>query len=335
MRRAAVVLVLAAVSMGMAACSGSDDSLLVYSGRNESLIGPVLERFEAETGIEIDVRYAGTAELAAQIAEEEDGGSTPADVFIAQDAGALGAVAKLGLFSALGRDVLERVEPRFRSADGTWVGLSGRARVLVYDPRALSPEDLPDSVFELVDPQWRGRFGIAPMNASFQAFVTAMRVSAGEEATEEWLRGIAANDPVILPSNVPIVEAVDEGRLELGLVNHYYLYERIRERGAGAVIARNAAVEPGDPGNLVNVAGAGILAGTDRPEEALRLVEFLLGPEAQTYFAEETSEYPLVDGAEAPEGVPPLSQVQGPGIDLDDLDTLEQTLELLSRVGLL
>nr|MDQ3554375.1 extracellular solute-binding protein [Chloroflexota bacterium] len=164
-------------------------SLTVYSGRAEELVAPLLEEFEAASGIAVEARYGDTAELASLILEESDAGRIQADVFFAQDAGALGAVSEAGLFAPLDAAVLERVDARFRDDEGRWVGVSGRARVLAYSTERLSQDELPASVTELTDPAWAGRIGWAPTNASLQAFVTAFRQLDGEDAARAWLEG--------------------------------------------------------------------------------------------------------------------------------------------------
>jgi iron(III) transport system substrate-binding protein len=305
--------------------------LTVYSGRNENLVGPLIEQFAAATGIEVDVRYAGTAELAVTILEEGD--ASPADVFFAQDAGALGALAQEGRFAQLPETVLERVDERFRSPDGHWVGTSARARVLVYNTDLLTEDEVPTAVDELLDPKWDGQVGWAPENASFQAFVTAFRVLRGDDAAREWLEGMLANNVVSFgSSNSDIVRAVGNGEIPLGLVNHYYLYAVKEEEGEDFPIA-NHYLDPADVGALINIAGAGILSSGAHQDEALTFVEYLLSDEAQTYFAEETSEYPVVEGVPSPVGLPPLSEVGSPDIDLSDLADLQGTVELLTEVG--
>ncbi|GAB7192430.1 iron ABC transporter substrate-binding protein [Kineococcus sp. NUM-3379] len=313
--------------------ASENGELIVYSGRNKNLIAPLLERFEKSSGVDVTARYAGSAELAAQLLEE--GGRTPAAVFLSQDAGALGAVQEAGRLAPLDPALLEKVPARYRSAEGTWVGVSGRSRVLVHNPGQVPEADLPKSVFELTDPRWKGKIGYAPANASFHAFVTAMRVSAGEERTREFLEGLEANEPKVYDRNNLIVDAVDSGEVPLGLVNHYYLLEKAAEAGGlEKVTARNHLFPGDDPGSLVNVAGVGVLAGKES-DAAREFVEFLLSTEAQTYFAEETKEYPLVPGVPADlEGMPPLESLQGPDIDLSELSSLEETLALLDEVGL-
>jgi len=313
--------------------AGADETgrLTVYSGRSEELIAELVTLFEEQTGIQTQVRYGDSAELAGTVLEER--GNSPADVFFAQDAGALGALAKAERLEPLPEELLSRVDPRFRSEKGEWVGVSGRARVLVYNSEALTEAELPRSTMDLTDPKWKGQIGWAPTNGSFQAFVTAMRVSAGEDAAREWLRGVQANQPKIYEGNTAIVDAVAAGEVQIGLVNHYYLHNLEKERGELA--AENYFFPSQDPGNLVNVAGAGILESADNPASAQQFVRFLLSQEAQTYFADETSEYPLVAGVEPGPGLKPLGEIAMPAVDLTDLDSLEQTLTLLQELGII
>ncbi len=337
----------AAGLLATAACGGGDDStsgtgaqastsgdeLVVYSGRNENLVGPLLEQFTEATGVEVTARYGGSAELAAQLLEEDD--RTPADVFLSQDAGALGALQEVDGLAALPAASLSKVPARYRSKDGHWVGVSGRSRVLIYNPDLVSEGELPRTVFDLTGPQYKGKVAYAPTNASFQSFVTGMRVSVGEQRTRAFLEGLKANDPKAYEGNSPIVDAVDEGEIPFGLVNHYYLYEKAAEAGGmDEVTARNHLFAPGDPGNLVNVAGVGILEGK-QSADAQTFVDFLLGKQAQTYFAEQTKEFPLIEGvpAEVP-GMPSLEALQGPQVDLSELESLDETLALLDEVGL-
>jgi iron(III) transport system substrate-binding protein len=309
----------------------ADGPLTVYSGRSEELVGPIFEQFTEASGIEVEVRYGDTAELAATILEE--GGNSPADVYFGQDAGALGALSGEGRLRELPDDVLEGVEERFRAEDRTWVGVSGRARVLVYSTDLVDPAELPGSVLDLTDERWQGRVGWAPTNGSFQAFVTAMRVELGDEQTRQWLEGMIANDVRVYEKNSPIVEAAGRGEIEVGLVNHYYRYQLGAEDSSLA--AENHFFEGGDVGSLVNIAGVGVLETTDQPQGAEELVAFLLSQEAQTYFADETYEYPLLDGVPADERLPELSTIETPELDLGSLEDLQGTLELLRETGAL
>jgi iron(III) transport system substrate-binding protein len=329
----AVVLVAAAAGCGGDDGGGNGSGMLtIYSGREEELVAPLLDQFEQESGVELEVRYADSAELAATIAEE--GENSPADVFFAQDPGSLGALEEEDLLAELPDELLDRVPERFRDPDGRWTGTSGRVRVIAYNTEALSEAEVPDSVFDLTDPKWKGKIGFPPTNASFQAFVTAMRLGAGEERTREWLQGFAANDPKTYEKNTPVVEAVAAGEIELGLVNHYYLY-LVKEEQPDAPVA-NHFLEPNDPGALVSVAGAGIIDGTDDEDLAQDFVEYLLSDEGQRFYTEEAeeAEYPLVDGIEPKQGLPPLETLDGPDVQLDAFGgELEKTLELIREVG--
>ncbi len=307
-------------------------TLTVYSGRNEAFVEPVVEDFEAETGIDVEVRYGDTAELAATILEE--GESSPAHVFLAQDAGALGALEDAGRFTTLPDEILEQVDARFRSQAGAWVGVTGRARVIAYNTDNVGEDELPESVFDLTDERYQGRIGWAPTNGSFQAFVTAMRVVEGEERTREWLEGMIANGVQVYPNNSSQIEAAGRGEIDFGLVNHYYLFRFLDEQGEDFPV-RNLYPEDADIGSLVNVAGAGILASSDQSELATQFIAYLLSENAQQHFADEVFEYPLVAGTETNPLLEPLSDLETPDIDLSNLDDLEGTLQLLQEVGAL
>jgi iron(III) transport system substrate-binding protein len=317
---------------GTTTAATASDELVVYSGREEELVAPLFERFEEETGIEVDVRYADSAELAATIAEEGD--NSPADVFFAQDPGSLGAVDDQ--LEELPDGVLDRVDSKFRDSGGRWVGTSGRARVLVFNTDELTADEVPDSVFDLTDPKWKGKVGLPPTNASFQAFVTAMRLDVGDERTKEWLEALKQNDPKFYEKNTPVVEATASGEIQVGLVNHYYLY-LVKEEQPDAPI-ENKYLPGDDPGALVSVAGAGILDSAPHPDAAERFVEFLLADEQQRFYTEEAeeAEIPLVEGIDPKAGVPTLDELagRGPDVDLSSFGAeLEKTLELLNETG--
>lgn len=336
---------IAVVATGVAACAqtdpkpadskgASDKKVTVYSGRSEKLVKPLFDKFTQQTGIAVEARYGDTAQLASQLLEE--GEKTKADVFFAQDAGALGAVTKKGMFVALPADSQNKVAQVYRAKGGEWVGVSGRSRVIVHNVDLVPAAELPKSVFELTDPKWKGKVGIAPTNGSFQAFVTALRVQHGEQKAEQFLSGLKANDVKIYPGNAQIVADVDAGKLALGLVNHYYLYQRAKELGktADQLKARNHFLPDGDTGALVNVAGAGLLKRSTSDPDAQTLLDYLLGKDAQEYFAKETFEYPLVAGNAAPAGLPELGAIKTPALDLNDLDTLAETVTLIKKTGL-
>jgi iron(III) transport system substrate-binding protein len=343
-RRAVVALAAASMAaLSITACGAQDGGdpgapddkkIVVYSGRSESLVKPLLEKFTQQTGVEVEARYGNTAQMAAQLLEE--GQRSPADVFFAQDAGALGAVSKEGLFAALPSETLNKVPATYRAENGHWVGLSARARVLAYNPDLVPAAQLPQSVFDLTGPEWNGKVGVAPTNASFQAFITAMRLQHGEERTKEFLNGLKANEPQIRENNVKIVEDVNAGTIAVGLVNHYYLGEVAKEQGTTPerLKVKLHFFPNRDTGALVNVAGVGVLERSAQDKDAKTFLDYMLGSEAQQYFATKTFEYPVVAGVPGPAYVPPLAKLNVPPVNLNDLDTLNETITLIKDSGL-
>ena len=317
----------------LASCSSSAEQgteLTVYSGRSEEYLGDVFEKFQEESGIRLNVRYADSAELAAQLLEE--GENSPADLFISQDAGSLGAVAEAGLLDLLSESILNEVPSAFSSQEKFWVGITGRTRVFAYSPSRL--KDLPMSYRDVTNPIYKGRIGIAPTNGSFQAFVTALRINAGEAATEQWLRDLVANEPRYYEKNSMIVEAIDAGEIDLGLVNHYYVYEVSKALGR-EIGVKVGFFEKGDLGNLINVSGGGILKTSSKKEAAEKFLSYLLSSYAQETFVREVQEYPLLPGVEGPTGLPSIKELGAPLVDLNSLKDLRGTQQLLIKVGLL
>ena len=332
MQRITVLVLLLALTAAACSSGSGDESLTVYSGRSEDLIQPLIDQFEEETGIDVTVRYAGSADLAATILEEGD--ASPADVFYAQDPASLGSVALAGLFAELDDDLTDAVPARFSDTDSQWVGISGRARVVVYDGTRINPEDLPETEDGFTDPEWAGRTGIAPTNGSFLAFVAAKILSDGEEATLAWLKGMAANSAPTYPKNSPIVAAVNAGEIETGLVNHYYLLRALAENPDEA--GKNFFFTVPTAGSLVMPSGIGMLKTSENQDAAQQFIEFLQGNEAQEYFANETFEYPLVPGVPANDLLPPIDTIPTPGIDLSDLATvLDLATDLVAEAGLI
>lgn len=330
MRRLAGLVALALAPGLLGACSGRD-ALTIYSGRDEALVEPLLERFAEETGIPIDVRYGDSGDLALLLAEEGD--DTPADVFFSQSPGSVGFVAGRGLLRRLDADVVDAVAERWRGRDDLWVGLSARQRVLVYDSESVDDADLPRSVFDLTDARYEGRVGIAPSNASFQDFVTAMRELHGDDTARAWLEGMAANESPTFPDNSSIVAAVGRGEIPFGLVNHYYNY-RALEEDPGAP-SRNYVFPERDVGALLLETTASVLASTDKADEANDFLEFMLSRESQTYFARETFEYPLAGGVEPAADLPPLDVSSAPNVPITTLgDGFRETAEMIAESGL-
>ena len=334
----ALVLALPAVVGGACGSSeepGSNDDpstpgITVYSGREPELIVPAIDMYEDKVDRDVQIRFGDSATLAAQLAEEGD--NSPADVFFSQDAGSLAVVDGEELLEPLPRDILERVPARFQANGGDWVGVSARSRVIAYGTD-VSREELPDSPLELTGPEWEGRVGWAPTNASLQGYVTALRKVEGEDVAREWLEGMVDNDAQAYESNTPVRDAIAASEIDVGLVNHYYVAEAIAENGPDYPVRVHFPRD--DLGSLVNTTGVGVLASTDDRAEALGFVRFLLTPEAQRYFAESSKEYPLIEGVEPDHSLRPLARIPSPRIDLSDLSDLQGTLDLMRDTGAL
>lgn len=307
------------------------DELTVYSGRGEALVGPVIAQFEKESGVKVNVRYAGTSELATLLTEE--GAQSPADVFWAQDGGALGAVASL--FADLPAEVNEGVSAEFRNVNNKWAPTSGRSRTLVYSTERVADADMPAAITDLTNEKYKGRVAWAPTNGSFQAFVTAFRVVHGDDAAKAWLEGMIANDAKAYRNNGTQIEAIANGEVDFGLVNNYYLGRYLARDDKYPVQQTHFAA--GDIGNLLNVAGAGIVAASDNQDNARKFIDYLLSPTAQQYITTQGNEYPVTPGLIANPTLEPFEKLQeiSPKVDIDQISDLEGTLELLRQVGLL
>jgi iron(III) transport system substrate-binding protein len=330
---ASTALIAASVITG---CSSSSEQvanpteLTVYSGRSEEFIAPFFAEWEQSSDIKLNIRYGDSAELAAQILEE--GANSPADLFLSQDAGSLGAVAQAELFIELPKDVAIDIPATYIAANRNWVGVTGRARIFAYNPDLLKV--LPTSVTELGNAEYKGKLGIAPSNASFQAFVTALINAQGADFAQKWLEGLKANDVRIYPKNSAIVEAIDKKEIAIGLVNHYYIWE-VSEGLGREINAKVGFFKAGDLGNMINVSGAGVLASSKKYEAAQDLINFLTSQKIQNQFVVQTHEYSLIEGAKAPAGLPVIAQIGAPSVDLDALKDIQQTQDLLVKVGLL
>jgi len=327
-------LLLVAAACGSDGGSGSSDAgtVTIYSGRTENLIGPILDEFAAESGLQVRVRYGQSADLAVLIEEEAAAGKVQADVFLSQSPGSIGFLEADGRLAQLPEEVLSLVPDSVRDGDGRWVGFSGRQRVMVYNPDLVAETELPSSVLELTAPAWKGRIGIAPSNGSFQDFITTMRAMEGDDATRAWLEDMVANDVVTYANNNAIVAAVARGEVDAGLVNHYYNYQFLAEDPSHP--ARNHQLADGDPGSTLIITGAAIPEGAANPDGAAELIAYLLGESGQRYFADETFEYPLATGMEPSGEVPPISFADA-DIDVAALGGgLTATRDMITAAGL-
>jgi iron(III) transport system substrate-binding protein len=328
-------LLLAATSLSVAfagvGCGDDDETLVIYSGRTSELVKPLLDQFADESDISIEVRYDDSANLALLL--DEEGDRTNADVFISQSPGAVGFLDQAGRLGALPEGVVSEVPEGDAAADGSWVGLSGRVRTLVYNTDEVDPETLPESVLDLTDPAYAGQVALAPTNGSFQDFVTVMRTQLGESEAQAWLEAMAEGDPPAFDNNLAIVQAVGRGEVPMGLVNHYYAF--VAKDEDPDLPVENHFFAQGDYGSTLLVTAASIIDGTNQHDAAEQFVGFLLSDEAQRYFSDETFEYPLADGAEPSDVLPSFDQINATRVDLGELGSgLEATAEMIDESGL-
>lgn len=335
MKRFAAVAAAIALAGGLLVGCGSDDgdgdgAVVMYSGRSEELVGPLITRLDAN-GVQVTASYDRKA---TQILEE--GKASPADVFFAQDAGELGRLADAGLLAELPNDIVELIPETYRTEGNNWAAVTARSRVLAFNPDQLEAADLPEGIDGLLAPEYRGKIGYAPTNASFKSFVTALRVLRGEDGAKAWLTAFLANDPQTYEKNGQILDAVNEGTISAGLINHYYWAAAVEEKGLENVKSRLHFFSNGDPGALVNVAGAAVLASSPNKERSFDVIRALLNDDSQRYFADETGEYPIVaDVVVNVPDLPKLSTLSPPKLQLDDLADLDGTEKLLTEVGAL
>jgi iron(III) transport system substrate-binding protein len=342
---AAALLVFAALALtALAGCGFSTEDtggggnepeaegITLYSGRIPAAIGPAVDMYEKEEKRDVQVRFAETADLAATLVEE--GGASPADVFFAQEPGAIAAVAEAGLLAPLPKDIVDRVPARFRDPEGRWVGVTGRARVIAYNREVVKEGELPPSPFGLTAPKWDGRVGWSPATSSMQEYVTALRAKYGDERTKQWLEEMVDNGAVAFPDNVTIRDAVANGEIDVGLINHYYVAQGVAEGGPDYPVA--VYFPPGGLGSLMLLTSVGVLDSSDRKEEAFDFVRSLLGDESQTFFTNSSKEYPLARGvAPDPSLSVPIEEIPVSGTELVDLKELQATIDLMKESGAL
>ena len=325
---------LLALALAASGCGGGDDKneVVVYSGREEELIKPILDGFERDTGIDVRTKYGETEGLTATILEEGD--NSRADVFIAQDAGAVSRLAAENRLEPYLSSNVRRIPLRFRARDGSWTGVSGRSRVLIVNTEELPVSEAPKSIFELTDPRWKGKLvGPDITNASFLGWVTAMRLERGDEFTRSYLEGLKRNGYETLKSNDDAAVAVGRGEFPIGLVNHYYV--AIHRKEGAPVAAVYTDQQPGGYGTIINAASAAIVQGADHEEQARRLVDYLLQPDVQREFASGEMEYPLLPGIPPTKGVRRIEDVRPTQVELEQLGPkVESTLDLIKDVGL-
>ncbi|WP_193598704.1 iron ABC transporter substrate-binding protein [Microbacterium sp. YJN-G] len=308
------------------------DALIIYNAQHEQLTEEWTAVFTEETGIEVVLRNGGDSELGSQLVQEGD--ASPADVFLTENSPAMSLVEQAGLLAPVDDATLEVVPQQFRPSSGAWTGIAARDTVLVYNPDLISEDELPDSIMQLQDPQWKGKWGAAPGGADFQAIVSAILATEGEEAAAAWLAGMQENAEKYR-NNIVTMKAVNDGEVPMGIIYHYYWYRDqadTKESSGNTALHRFAA---GDPGAFVSISGGGVLASSDHPEEAQQFLSWLVGESGQTILGEGYSyEYPVASGIPPRSPLPPLESLGAPEIDPSVLNG-PTVIDLMTEAGLL
>ena len=311
-------------------------SVTVYSGRSENLMKPVYDAFACETGTSVRVRWGSSTDLALLI--DTEGDRTEADVFISRSPGPVGFLESKGLLTSMDSSVLDLVDDDHRGDNGTWIGFSGRKRVLVHNVEIVPPSELPTSVFELTDPKWRGRVAIPATNGSFVDWFTVFRDQYGNDVATQWLSDMVDNDARYYPNNVAIVEAAARGEIDVGLVNHYYNYRLAADAEAAGRehLAANYDLSDEDIGSLLIITAATMTINVSDREAAQSLISYLLSPSVQRFFTRNTYEYPLAGGVEPNPVLPQLTALSIGSVDFDALGGgFETTEDIIQRSGIL
>ncbi len=315
--------------------SPAAERLVVYSGRAERLIKPVLDAFQARTGIQVDLLSSGTTELVNRL--QAEGQRTPADVLITNDAGSLERARELGLLRPLSMSEIERAIPApFRAPDNSWVGLSGRFWIVVYNTTRVKPADI-RSILDLAEPHWKDRIAIPNSGSEYlQAGVSVIKATYGDEKTKQFLQGLKTNAGTqVYQKSSQIVEAVAKGQVDIGLVNHYYVYRHLATQPAAPIAALIPDQHEGGMGAIMNVAGIGVVKHTRHLAGAKRLVEFLVAETGQKMFADLNKEYPLHPEVNADPALLDRKTFRAATVPLARLAELrEPTMTLIEQVGL-
>jgi iron(III) transport system substrate-binding protein len=311
------------------------DKLIIYSGRAERLIKPVLDAFTAKTGTQIELLSSGTTELVNRLKAEGD--RTPADLLITNDAGSLELARTAGLLRPLNmREIDRAIPPQFRAPDNSWIGLSGRFWIIVYNTNQVMPEQL-RSLLDLADAKWKDKIAIPNSGSEYlQAGVSVIRATYGDERTKQFLIGLRDNGGnQVYQKSSQIVEAVAKGQVALGIVNHYYVYRHLATQPGAPIAVFMPDQQEGGMGSIMNVAGVGIIKHTKHLESAKLLVEFLVAQAGQRLFADLDKEYPLHADVKADPALIERKSFRAAQVPLTRLAELrEPTLTLIEQVGL-
>jgi iron(III) transport system substrate-binding protein len=305
---------------------------LIYNAQHESLAKEWIDAFTKETGIRVEYRQGGDTELGNQLIAE--GSASPADVFLTENSPAMAAVEHAGLFADIDEQTKAQVPPQYRPASGKWTGVAARTTVFVYNKDKLRADQLPVSLMDLQQPQWKGRWGAPPGKADFQAIVAAMLELTGEARTASWLAGMKAN-AVLFQDNIATLKAVNAGEVDGGVIYHYSWF---RDQAKAKEISGKTDLHyfrNQDPGAFVSLSGGGVLASSKKKDQAQQFLRFVTGKAGQQVLQNGTSfEYPVGSDVPANPALVPLADLQAPNVDPSTLDA-KKVSDLMTQAGLL
>lgn len=311
------------------------DRIVVYSGRAERLIKPVLDAFQTASGIQVELLSSGTTELVSRL--QAEGERTPADVFITNDAGSLERARELGLLRPLNMREVERAIPsQYRAPDNSWIGLSGRFWIVVYNTAQVKPGEI-RSLFDLADPRWKDKIAIPNSGSEYlQAGVSVIKATVGDDRTKQFLQGLKTNAGTqVYHKSSQIVESVAKGQVAVGLVNHYYVFRHLAAQPVAPIAALMPDQQEGGIGAIMNVAGIGVTRHTRHLDSAKLLVEFLVAQAGQKLFADLNKEYPLHPEVKADPALTERKSFRAALVPLARLAELrEPAMTLIEQVGL-
>ena len=327
-----LALAIAATPLSAGNAHAEDDGIVVYNAQHETLAQAWAAGFTKETGVKVTIRNGSDMQFANQIIEE--GEAAPADVFLTENSPAMTFVDAAGLLAPVNADALAQVQETFKAADGKWIGVAARTTVFAYDKRKLQEGDLPNSMLDLADPKWKGRWGAAPAGADFQAIISALLELKGENATADWLKALKDNATTYKTNSVAM-KAVNAGEIDGALIYHYYWFG---DQAYTAENSNNVALhyfKHQDPGAFVSISGGAVLASSQHQKEAQAFLKWVTGKAGQAILRDGTSfEYAVGNGAQSNAKLVPIAELQAPKIDPSKLNSQKVT-DLMTAAGLI
>jgi iron(III) transport system substrate-binding protein len=321
-----------------AGAKSTGETITLYNGQHEQTANGLVTAFEQKTGIKVNIQNDDEDTFANEIALQ--GSHSPADVLYTENSPALEFLQGKGLLAQTDASTLAQVPSQYSSPQGDWVGVSARVSVMIYNPSLISKSQLPTSVMQLADPQYKGKLAFAPAETDFQPIVTSVIKAYGQAKALQWLEGVKSNAAAhTYPDNETIADEVNRGVAAFGVINQYYWYRLQAEIGQSAMHSDITYFAPHDPGYVVDVSGAAVLKSSKHQAAAQKFLAFLVSKQGQEIIArasgdEQSYEYPLVSGVTTSASETPFAQLQPYPITIAELGNGQQAINLLQQAGL-